>query len=84
MECHSIANYKQRMVTGLVTMVDRYFSCQVSGQLAEDWLMYCLTLSDAGLLIVCHVTGVSLSPQQKAEMIRYLRNVQLSDGGWGL
>jgi lanosterol synthase len=38
----------------------------------------------SGLLIVCHITGISLSLQQKAEMIRYLRNVQLTDGGWGL
>eukprot|EP00731_Ephydatia_muelleri_P008296 Em0004g634a len=38
----------------------------------------------AGLVIVCHVTDTPLSREQKAEMIRYLRNVQRDDGGWGL
>lgn len=37
-----------------------------------------------GLVIVCHVTKTPLSEPQKAEMIRYLRNMQREDGGWGL
>jgi lanosterol synthase len=38
----------------------------------------------SGLVIVCHVTKTSLEETQKLEMIRYLRNVQNKDGGWGL
>ena len=41
-------------------------------------------LSYSGLVITCHVTGTSLIEAQKLEMIRYLRNVQREDGGWGL
>ncbi|XP_048390447.1 lanosterol synthase isoform X3 [Stegostoma tigrinum] len=37
-----------------------------------------------GLLITCHVAKISLSEAQRKEMIRYLRSVQLLDGGWGL
>lgn len=40
-----------------------------------------------GLVIACYVTGTMntvLSPQHKAEMIRYLRNHQNADGGYGL
>ncbi|XP_075685685.1 lanosterol synthase [Rhinoderma darwinii] len=37
-----------------------------------------------GLLIACHVTQTSLPDATKKEMIRYLRSVQLPDGGWGL
>lgn len=37
-----------------------------------------------GLVIVCYITGTSLEPEQKKEMIRYLRSVQCPDGGWGL
>lgn len=40
-----------------------------------------------GLIIACYVTGVMdsvLSPQHKIEMIRYLRNHQNQDGGYGL
>ncbi|XP_078656025.1 lanosterol synthase-like [Branchiostoma floridae x Branchiostoma belcheri] len=37
-----------------------------------------------GLVIVCHVTKARLSDPQRQEMIRYLRSVQLPDGGWGL
>eukprot|EP00058_Branchiostoma_floridae_P020672 XP_002606162.1 hypothetical protein BRAFLDRAFT_92029 [Branchiostoma floridae] len=37
-----------------------------------------------GLVIVCHVTKARLSEPQRLEMIRYLRSVQLPDGGWGL
>ena len=43
-----------------------------------------LTALSIGLVIVCHVTDTPLGEAQKAEMIRYLRNVQRSDGGWGL
>ena len=40
-----------------------------------------------GLIITCYVTGVldsALSPEHKREMIRYLRNHQNRDGGFGL
>ena len=37
-----------------------------------------------GLVIVCHITKTPFSAAQTAEMIRYLRNVQNQDGGWGL
>ena len=37
-----------------------------------------------GLVIVCHITKTPFSRAQTAEMIRYLRNVQNQDGGWGL
>ncbi|XP_077304291.1 lanosterol synthase [Lithobates pipiens] len=37
-----------------------------------------------GLLIACHVTQTSLPEATKKEMVRYLRSVQLPDGGWGL
>jgi hypothetical protein len=37
-----------------------------------------------GLVIVCHVTDTPFGKAQEAEMIRYLRNVQREDGGWGL
>lgn len=37
-----------------------------------------------GLVIVCHVTDAPLSDAQRVEMVRYLRNVQREDGGWGL
>lgn len=40
-----------------------------------------------GLVIACYVTGVlgtMLSEQHQAEMVRYLRNHQNQDGGYGL
>ncbi|XP_062907586.1 lanosterol synthase isoform X1 [Mobula hypostoma] len=37
-----------------------------------------------GLLITCHVAKIPLSDFQRKEMVRYLRSVQLPDGGWGL
>ncbi|XP_024919504.1 lanosterol synthase [Cynoglossus semilaevis] len=37
-----------------------------------------------GLLITCHVTKTCLPEAWKKEMVRYLRSVQLPDGGWGL
>lgn len=37
-----------------------------------------------GLLVVCHVTKIQLPEPWKKEMVRYLRSVQLPDGGWGL
>ncbi|XP_013417878.1 lanosterol synthase-like [Lingula anatina] len=37
-----------------------------------------------GLVIVCHITRTPFTPEQKLEMIRYLRSVQCPDGGWGL
>lgn len=40
-----------------------------------------------GMLISCYVTGVLntvMSPQHKTEMIRYLKNHQNEDGGFGL
>ncbi|XP_061091705.1 lanosterol synthase [Conger conger] len=37
-----------------------------------------------GLMITCHVASIPLPEARKKEMIRYLRSVQLPDGGWGL
>ncbi|MEE6490810.1 hypothetical protein FKM82_016009, partial [Ascaphus truei] len=37
-----------------------------------------------GLLIACHVTQTPLPEASRKEMVRYLRSVQLPDGGWGL
>ncbi|XP_067118119.1 lanosterol synthase isoform X3 [Osmerus mordax] len=37
-----------------------------------------------GLLIACHVAQIPLPEAWKKEMVRYLRSVQLPDGGWGL
>ncbi|MBN3308394.1 ERG7 synthase, partial [Amia calva] len=37
-----------------------------------------------GLLITCHVAGIPLAEAWRREMVRYLRSVQLPDGGWGL
>lgn len=48
------------------------------------WSLISLIFTLAGLVITCHITGTSLSEAQKLEMIRYLRNVQRKDGGWGL
>ncbi|KAG7258613.1 hypothetical protein CRUP_036331, partial [Coryphaenoides rupestris] len=37
-----------------------------------------------GLLITCHVAQIPLPEAWRKEMERYLRSVQLPDGGWGL
>ncbi|KAM8999221.1 lanosterol synthase [Sarcophilus harrisii] len=37
-----------------------------------------------GLLITCRVANISLPAGYREEMERYLRSVQLPDGGWGL
>ncbi|XP_052530494.1 lanosterol synthase [Tympanuchus pallidicinctus] len=37
-----------------------------------------------GLLIVCHTARIPLPDGFRREMVRYLRSVQLPDGGWGL
>ncbi|XP_060088070.1 lanosterol synthase [Heteronotia binoei] len=37
-----------------------------------------------GLLITCHVAKIPLPEESRKEMVRYLRSVQLPDGGWGL
>ncbi|XP_020034252.1 lanosterol synthase isoform X1 [Castor canadensis] len=37
-----------------------------------------------GLLITCHVANIPLPAGYREEMVRYLRSVQLPDGGWGL
>ncbi|XP_041856900.1 lanosterol synthase-like [Melanotaenia boesemani] len=37
-----------------------------------------------GLLITCHTAKIPLPEAWKKEMVRYLRSVQLPDGGWGL
>ncbi|XP_003215262.2 lanosterol synthase [Anolis carolinensis] len=37
-----------------------------------------------GLLITCHAAKIPLPEESKKEMVRYLRSVQLPDGGWGL
>ena len=46
--------------------------------------MFFSVLNIIGLVITCHITGAPLNEAQKLEMIRYLRNVQGEDGGWGL
>ncbi|OXB61464.1 hypothetical protein ASZ78_010220 [Callipepla squamata] len=38
----------------------------------------------AGLLVVCHTARIPLPDGFRREMVRYLRSVQLPDGGWGL
>lgn len=52
--------------------------------LAYTYVLCLLLFAVVGLVIVCHVTDTPLGKAQTAEMIRYLRNVQRSDGGWGL
>ncbi|KAM4669951.1 lanosterol synthase isoform 2-T2 [Amazona ochrocephala] len=37
-----------------------------------------------GLLITCHTAKIQLPEGVRKEMVRYLRSVQLPDGGWGL
>ncbi|XP_044888607.1 lanosterol synthase-like isoform X2 [Mauremys mutica] len=37
-----------------------------------------------GFLITCHVAKIPLPEGYRREMVRYLRSVQLPDGGWGL
>ncbi|XP_045857691.1 lanosterol synthase [Meles meles] len=37
-----------------------------------------------GLLITCYVAQIPLPAGYREEMVRYLRSVQLPDGGWGL
>ncbi|XP_039336368.1 lanosterol synthase [Saimiri boliviensis] len=37
-----------------------------------------------GLLITCHVARIPLPAGYREEIVRYLRSVQLPDGGWGL
>ncbi|XP_077393557.1 lanosterol synthase [Festucalex cinctus] len=37
-----------------------------------------------GLLITCHIAKIRLAEAWKKEMVRYLRSIQLLDGGWGL
>ncbi|KAJ4920407.1 hypothetical protein JOQ06_024640 [Pogonophryne albipinna] len=37
-----------------------------------------------GLLITCHIAKIPLPSACQKEMVRYLRSVQLADGGWGL
>uniref|UniRef100_A0A8C8RXG4 Terpene cyclase/mutase family member n=1 Tax=Pelusios castaneus TaxID=367368 RepID=A0A8C8RXG4_9SAUR len=37
-----------------------------------------------GLLITCHIAKIPLAEGYRKEMVRYLRSVQLLDGGWGL
>lgn len=80
MEWYIIVNYKQKMAIGQEIMVDHCFLCQVN--ICFNVLV--IMCNVIGLIIVCHVTGVELEKPQKLEMIRYLRNVQNPDGGWGL
>lgn len=35
-------------------------------------------------IATCHATGVPIAPEVRADMVRYLRNVQNPDGGYGL
>ena len=37
-----------------------------------------------GFLIVSRVCSISLTREERQEMVRYLRNCQREDGGWGL
>jgi lanosterol synthase len=37
-----------------------------------------------GLVIVCYLTDAPLEDAQQKEIVRYLRNNQCADGGWGL
>jgi cycloartenol synthase len=37
-----------------------------------------------GLIIAAHITGTKLGAEVRAEMVRYLRNHQNADGGYGL
>eukprot|EP01096_Ripella_sp_DP13-Kostka_P007824 TRINITY_DN2887_c0_g1_i1.p1 TRINITY_DN2887_c0_g1~~TRINITY_DN2887_c0_g1_i1.p1 ORF type:complete len:720 (+),score=260.70 TRINITY_DN2887_c0_g1_i1:33-2162(+) len=37
-----------------------------------------------GLIITCFISNTDLGVERRAEMIRYLRNQQREDGGWGL
>lgn len=72
--------FKARMATGLTIMVVQCFCFQVqtaSYDLARAHV-------NAGLIICCYITGHQLRPEQKFEMIRYLRSRQNGDGGWGL
>lgn len=49
------------------------------------WLRIKASLSDLpGLLITCHTVKIELPEGFRKEMVRYLRSVQLPDGGWGL
>ena len=72
------------MATGLVTMVDLSSLWLVNHQVNARVEVFKCDCSTAGLVITCHITGAPLGDAQKLEMIRYLRNVQREDGGWGL
>jgi lanosterol synthase len=37
-----------------------------------------------GMIIACHVAKIKLPDETKEEIVRYLTNMQRSDGGWGL
>lgn len=37
-----------------------------------------------GLVITCYITGVEIAQEKRYQMIRYLKNTQREDGGWGL
>jgi lanosterol synthase len=37
-----------------------------------------------GLIITCYISGVEIPKEHKIEIIRYLKNHQNKDGGWGL
>lgn len=53
----------------------------------HDSSVFCsvhLDVCASGLLITCHVAKIPLAEAWKKEMVRYLRSVQLPDGGWGL
>lgn len=57
---------------------------------SSSMVIFCLVnsffsvVSALGLLITCHVAKIPLADAWKKEMARYLRSVQLPDGGWGL
>ena len=62
-------------------VINIYRACKWTVPLHKTMLCVCVC---AGLVIVCHVANTQLEEAQKKEMIRYLRNVQRQDGGWGL
>lgn len=37
-----------------------------------------------GLVIAYHVASVEFPEEQRVELIRYLRNLETSKGGWGM
>jgi hypothetical protein len=77
----SMLLFRAKMDTGRMIMVARCSLCLVS---CSTYLSSQAHVSVTGLIICCYITGTELRPEQKIEMIRYLRSRQNGDGGWGL